>query len=52
MMIPVLKEDRRQAELENQPVGRVPHMTEEQSRAISRKQRAAYIAAFGKQQNR
>ncbi|HGP0233809.1 TPA: hypothetical protein ACLEYZ_005805 [Pseudomonas aeruginosa] len=47
MMIPVLKEDRRQ-ELENQPTGRVPQMTEEQSREISRLQRAAYLAAFGK----
>lgn len=49
MMIPILKEDRKASELESKPVGRVPKMTEEQSRAISRRHRNAYVAAFATQ---
>ncbi|WP_455231408.1 hypothetical protein [Geopseudomonas aromaticivorans] len=49
MTIPVLKEDRKAIELESQPVGRAPKMTEEQSRTISRRHRNAYVAAFNTQ---
>lgn len=47
-MIPVLKEGQqsRNAAPEAQALGRLPQMTEQQSRELSRRMRDAYLAEF------